>query len=373
MNARDVPALTAAAICCSCLLFVFLFSRLPSALQDDAAAGDLLPAPAQNKQEGPQYNVDSAPESNLVCLNVGGMKYQTAIQTLRSVPGSMLERLVSNSDHAASPGLVGDNGCLFFDRNGNAFAHVLEFLRNSAVPSWSLPLAEAEELKREAVYYELGDLEAWATERLRDRRLTVFSLKGWVNTALSNENRRFCVVDVSYMDASGLDLRGFHFRECMLGATETNFQDVHFEGSALSGSFAGANFVGSNMQRVSVGSAYFDNLAGADLRGAVFENSRFSIHTSFKGANLEGAKFTRCQVLKAERASLWKDQGKVFQFNHWNIQEGDSRPLELSDFDGAVNAEYASLSWPGADKYFRRQRQEEEEVVEDFYRVHTYV
>ena len=65
----------------------------------------------------------TAPASEVIRLNVGGLEVQTKRNTLCSVPGSKLCKFFSSD-----MGL--DKDSVFLDRNGVAFQYVLDYLRN---------------------------------------------------------------------------------------------------------------------------------------------------------------------------------------------------------------------------------------------------
>jgi len=278
------------------------------------------------------------------------VKYQTTLRTLRSVPGSRLEttfREDTSGDLFELSKRFGfyseERGGFSIDRNGPAFAHVLQFLRTRTVPSWSLPLEEAEVLRQEAAYYGLAELEAWAMERLRDRRITVQGLKGWLNIALNGGG----TVDLANMDGSCLDLSGFSFG-CSVWAPGVSFQNANLanasidnrysifrdaifvgtnlEGASMVGNFGGARFSGANLRGAIFSfRSFFDDLSGADLRGATFQGCIFSQSTSFNGANMEGTRFFECYVL--DQSPLQRTPGynnkKVKRINvkAWDFQK----------------------------------------------------
>jgi len=70
--------------------------------------------------------------SEVVSLNVGGIKYSTTRGTLCKYPESMLGTIFSgNKDY-----IVDKDGCYFIDRDGEIFRYVLQYLRTD---EWSLP------------------------------------------------------------------------------------------------------------------------------------------------------------------------------------------------------------------------------------------
>lgn len=71
-----------------------------------------------------------APEDTFI-INVGGVKFETTLKTLMSVPGSRLQTLASlKTNHASYRNRLGD---YYFDRNSSAFETVLEFHRTGVL------------------------------------------------------------------------------------------------------------------------------------------------------------------------------------------------------------------------------------------------
>jgi len=70
--------------------------------------------------------------SEVVNLNVGGIKYSTTRETLCKYPESMLGTVFSEN----KPYEVDKDGCYFIDRDGEIFRYVLQYLRTD---EWSLP------------------------------------------------------------------------------------------------------------------------------------------------------------------------------------------------------------------------------------------
>jgi hypothetical protein len=93
--------------------------------------------------------------NSVVDLNVGGTRYTTKMDTLRNAEGSMLAAMFK----AASPSLDKDSkGAYFIDRDGAAFRHILNYLRDAHLPIQHLNDEEREAVLREARYYNLEQL-----------------------------------------------------------------------------------------------------------------------------------------------------------------------------------------------------------------------
>jgi hypothetical protein len=94
-----------------------------------------------------------AKQEGHVELNIGGYHFQTSVQTLRRLPHTFFDAYFSGR-YAQD---VCNDGCIFVDRDGEHFGHILEFMRDGMVsvvepgafPSVSLLRA----LKREFGFY----------------------------------------------------------------------------------------------------------------------------------------------------------------------------------------------------------------------------
>lgn len=88
-------------------------------------------------------------ETDIIQLNVGGVKYDTTRTTIKEGGTSMLSQLISGGIPTA---LL--HGRIFIDRDGQLFAHILNYLRNTE--NWTPPTTvDSTSLKREAEYYGL--------------------------------------------------------------------------------------------------------------------------------------------------------------------------------------------------------------------------
>mmetsp|Transcript_13285 Transcript_13285/g.17741 ORF Transcript_13285/g.17741 Transcript_13285/m.17741 type:complete len:331 (-) Transcript_13285:22-1014(-) len=62
----------------------------------------------------------------IIKLNVGGMRFDTSLTTLTSIPGSMLASMFSGRHGLPEM----DDGSIFIDRDGTYFRHILNYLRD---------------------------------------------------------------------------------------------------------------------------------------------------------------------------------------------------------------------------------------------------
>jgi len=91
--------------------------------------------------------------SEIIHLNVGGIKYSTTRSTLCKYPESMLGAMFNQN----IPSQVDKDGCYFIDRNGKMFEYILQFLRSGdmALPN---DFKEYNLLKSEIDFYQLEPL-----------------------------------------------------------------------------------------------------------------------------------------------------------------------------------------------------------------------
>jgi hypothetical protein len=84
-------------------------------------------------------------DSGTVRLDVGGHKYTTSVATLRRVPDSMLDSLVSGRFALTQT----EEQCVFIDRDGALFPHVLDWLRDGTLDLAGLDALTLRRLRRE--------------------------------------------------------------------------------------------------------------------------------------------------------------------------------------------------------------------------------
>jgi hypothetical protein len=91
----------------------------------------------------------------VVDLNVGGTLYSTSRATLMRYD-SMLARMFSGRHEIKRRA----DGRVFIDRDGERFRHILNYLRDGDLDVEHLDEGTRKQLKREAVYFCLHELEA---------------------------------------------------------------------------------------------------------------------------------------------------------------------------------------------------------------------
>ena len=86
-------------------------------------------------------------------MNVGGWRFTTSLNTLRSEQGSMLEKMFSGQ----FPIKKEQDGTIFIDRSGNYFDFILDYLRGNMINVDDLLFDDniRKRLIKEAEYYQL--------------------------------------------------------------------------------------------------------------------------------------------------------------------------------------------------------------------------
>ncbi|KAH9728567.1 FH protein interacting protein FIP2 [Citrus sinensis] len=141
--------------------------------------------------------------SSMVRLNIGGKKFYTTIDTLtRREPESMLAAMFSGRHTVFQD----SEGYIFVDRDGKHFRHILNWLRDGAVPT--LTESKFLELLREAEYYQLlGLIERIHTvtnKRKEDNELDTELTRIDIIKCIQSEKVRFRGLNLSGLDLSKL-------------------------------------------------------------------------------------------------------------------------------------------------------------------------
>lgn len=268
---------------------------------------------------------------SIVRLNVGGTDFATTVGTLTQRDHDSMLAVMFSGRHPlrVEPAL----GTVFIDRDGTQFRHVLNWLRNGALPA-AADTALYHELLAEAEYYQLRGLMAQLAAVLKKegedenqpeltRKEVIVLLQG-PKVRLRGVN--LCGEDLSKLDLQGVDfsygrlvstffsranLTSATFRECE--ADQSNFhncllKECDFEKASLRGALlAGCSLQSANMQDACLVGA---SLLAADLRYAHLENADLSnanlSKANLEGANLKGARLTGANLQGAnlQRAYL---------------------------------------------------------------------
>ncbi|XP_048321368.1 FH protein interacting protein FIP2 [Ziziphus jujuba] len=247
--------------------------------------------------------------SSLVRLNIGGKKFCTTIDTLtQREPDSMLAAMFTGRRTISQDP---ENGFVFVDRDGKHFRHILNWLRDGAVPV--LKDSQYAELLREAGYYQLFGLIDGISDVMNQRKKNEESdaelTRIDIIKCIQSERVRFRGVNLSGLDLSKLDLSFVDFSyACITNVffSRANlqcakFRDVDAEGANFHNStlreceFTGANLrgallAGANLQSANLQDACLIDCSfcQADLRSAHLQNADLT-NANLEGAILEGA------------------------------------------------------------------------------------
>ncbi|KAF8398051.1 hypothetical protein HHK36_016977 [Tetracentron sinense] len=166
-----------------------------------------------------------------------------------------------------------DKGFFFVDRDGKHFRHILNWLRDSVVPT--LKDSGYSELLREAEHYRLLGLVEEINEILRKRKeddeLKTELTRTDIIKCIQFEKVRFRGVNLSGLDLSKLDLSFVDFSYACL-------RDVFF---------SRANLQSAKFRDVEAEGAIFHNATLRDTNA--LQNARLTGRCEFTGANLRGA------------------------------------------------------------------------------------
>ena len=107
-------------------------------------------------------------------LNVGGKLYNTTVSTLTRLPNNLIEKMFTGQTPISKDG----NGRFFIDRDGEIFAHVLNFLRTKSLTLQD-NFNDMDALMQEAEFYEINDLK----RLIQSHAATTRRLKIWKATS----------------------------------------------------------------------------------------------------------------------------------------------------------------------------------------------
>lgn len=207
--------------------------------------------------------VSPTKEEDIVRLNVGGRLFTTTRGTLRKCPESKLALLFSGCHELGKD----DTGAYFLDRDGDAFAVMLNWLRSGTLPASSSPIIQAE-----ASFWQLPALLA-ALPKL-DAPPPSYPL---------SPDRTMLWVQLSRAPGAKLVLPGADLRGLYL----------------LGVDLSEAVLTGCRMNGVVLRGA---TLVRCDLRGADLSSADLS-SADLSGSNLGGAKLTRTNMSDARLGS----------------------------------------------------------------------
>ncbi|KAL1919344.1 uncharacterized protein VTP21DRAFT_2037 [Calcarisporiella thermophila] len=187
-------------------------------------------------------------QSEKIKLNVGGLRFETSLTTLRRDPNSMLAAMFSGRH-----GLVSDaDGSYFIDRDGTHFRLILNFLRDLRHPP-QLDEVTIDELVREAAFYQINGLLRLKWANLR--RITQEELSA---TYPKHTHNNSTVFKLEKLDCSFLDFSGYRI--------------------SPNSTFAGSNLEGANFSSATF---LIDLVTSTiDFSNTNLMNAKFPVHGS---------------------------------------------------------------------------------------------
>lgn len=264
--------------------------------------------------------------SRVVTLSVGGIEYQTTQRTLSVCPDSLLASIAQGNWQ------VDTKNRFFIDRDGELFAHILNFLRNNEL---LVPLDDPlliTKLLREAQFYQLQvlvDQLMVLKSKIDQASMTYKELLKVVNISrgpVQLPRCNFCLMQISFLDMTRANLQGCDFtgatlREVNLSYSNLSraiFLDANLQNSSLREAvaeracFVNCNLSGVDMRRAMCRDCNFTKarLSGADLRFCDLQGCNLE-EANFLVANLENTllHFTNTKGTNFDRANLKDAQG----------------------------------------------------------------
>jgi len=155
--------------------------------------------------------------SDIIYLNVGGVKYTTSRSTLTKYTDSMLGSMFSQN----IPMKVDKDGCYFIDRNGKIFEHILQFLR-----SGELILPENFEnlklLKCEAEFFQILPL-------LNRLKIQEKNLQDYHKYIIKDQKIKTICLTAIYVDISNHDFDRYDLTYFICQKVNSNVYDIIYK------------------------------------------------------------------------------------------------------------------------------------------------
>lgn len=168
--------------------------------------------------------------SKQIKLDVGGYKFSTTLTTLTSDPDSMLAAMFSGR----FPVEKNEDGCVFIDRDGQYFHHILNWLRNGTLPPIESHL-EREYILVESKYYQLTNLNEFLLAQEHSHPThptepdTKFSLKELlqlVNTVPTGRKLQLASADLQGLTLDGISLQGANIKFAKLDHASLQYANM---------------------------------------------------------------------------------------------------------------------------------------------------
>lgn len=189
--------------------------------------------------------------SKQIKLDVGGFKFATTLTTLTADPDSMLAAMFSGRFMVEK----NEDGCVFIDRDGQFFYHILNWLRNGTLPPIESTL-EREYLLVESRYYQLTSLNEYLlaqdshVHNSDPEKFTLKELLQLVNNVPPGRKLQLSSADMRGLSLDGISLQGANIKFAKLDRATlqyANLQEVIGQNSSFN--YAGVHLFLSEAER----------------------------------------------------------------------------------------------------------------------------
>jgi BTB/POZ domain/Pentapeptide repeats (8 copies) len=166
--------------------------------------------------------------SKQIKLDVGGYKFSTTLTTLTSDPDCMLAAMFSGR----FPVEKNEDGCVFIDRDGQFFHHILNWLRNGTLPPIENHL-EREYLMVESKYYQISSLNEYLLAQDPhphtsdpEEKFTLKELLQLVNNVPPGRKLQLASADMRGLNLDGISLQGANVKFAKLDRATLQFANL---------------------------------------------------------------------------------------------------------------------------------------------------
>jgi hypothetical protein len=279
-----------------------------------SASPDPLASPSKEHHE--QLNIQLT-STKQVRLDVGGYKFSTTLTTLTADPNSMLAAMFSGRFLVEK----NEEGCVFIDRDGRHFHHILNWLRNGSLPTVG---EERDCLLIEARYYQISSLVDFLLV-MPQEKYTLKELLHLINSVSSKKKVQLASADLSKLNLNGINLPAANLKFACLDESSLQYANLS-EVCLQRGSLCNADL-------------QFADLSLSNLQNCNLSHARLN-NANLQGANLQGADLTNCDLQGANMqcANL---QGAILQganVQHTNLM---GAKLQGASLHGITNVQHA--------------------------------
>jgi hypothetical protein len=130
----------------------------------------------------------SQKENNIIKLNVGGIKYETTLNTLTSDTNSMLANMFSGR-HPMKPN---DEGYYFIDREGEIFKYIIKYLRDRKLNMDDIDILTIKNITDEAEYFQIEGLIELCSKKISTSSKYNISLEPLSEDEIKKFETEFC-------------------------------------------------------------------------------------------------------------------------------------------------------------------------------------